>query len=149
MENKTKILLAFPFAFILVLAAAAGYVPFSGAFSETENSMLGFTPTDLSIKEKGPVLISGELKSPIDFNGHGAGEEVPAAKAGVLPAREDRVEANLSLTVISGDRKTAVINGIPVKEGDIVNGMKIARIEPGRVLLKNKTTQWLIMEREK
>lgn len=147
MDSKTKILIACPFAFIIVLLIAANYIPFEGSLSETESRLLEFSPTAVSIKESQPVQMSGEFKSPIDFR---SPETVKAPVKGedndsVSPADYD--VNKLSLVVISGKRKLAVIDGLLVREGDSVAGMKIAQIEHDRVLLKNKTAKWLYLER--
>jgi hypothetical protein len=38
------------------------------------------------------------------------------------------------------------MNGKLVKEGDRINGMKIARIEEKKILLKNKSSQWIYLK---
>ena len=60
-----------------------------------------------------------------------------------------QAEGGLSLIVIIGKSRMAIIKGVVVKEGDSIDGVKIARIETDRVLLKDKTTQWLYMEKIK
>jgi hypothetical protein len=41
----------------------------------------------------------------------------------------------------------AIINGEIVKEGDVLKGMKIQKIEPNRVLINKKTAKWVYLEK--
>jgi len=53
----------------------------------------------------------------------------------------------ISLIVVNGKRKMAIIRGVIVTEGDSIDGMRIAKIEPDRILLKNKTERWIFLEK--
>jgi hypothetical protein len=147
MNNKLKILIAFPFVFTIILFVIAGYVPFKAGFTETEGRILAFTPSDLAIKDRQAVLLSREITIPIDFSAADKGEK--PVKPGDLVQGIDYNDSNLSLIVVSGNRKMAIIRGALVREGDSIEGMKIARIEPDRVLLKNKTERWIYLGKEK
>lgn len=147
MDNKTKILIAFPFVFVTALFIAANYFPFKGGLTDIEDRVLAFTPASLSIKERPAVSVSGEIKSPIDFSSPAVSASVE--KEGDLVPEMDYNDTYLSLIVISGKRKMAIIKGSLVREGESIDGMKIARIEPDRVLVKNKTEKWLYLERAK
>jgi hypothetical protein len=146
MDNKTKILLFFPIALAVILAVAANYVeiPFSKGIPETANSIAAFTPAGLKIKEKRRVDSSPDLKSLLDFDHSGAAET--SLQVNNTVHREDNNDKGVSLIIISGAEKSAVINGVPVKEGDRIADMKIVRIEADRVLLKNKTLKWMYIE---
>jgi hypothetical protein len=62
-------------------------------------------------------------------------EIAPAAKA---------EEQNVSFILIKGGKKIAIINNVVVREGDSINLGKVAKIEKGGVLIKNKEgEQWL------
>lgn len=145
MENKTKILIAFPVILVIILIFVAGYVPFSKDFSAAEEQILEFIPADLKIKEVKRLLVSGGINSPIDFKQSQIVQKF-VSKGDTVP-QEDHIEKNVSLIIISGKRKMAIIDGRLFMEGDQIYGALIAAIEPGRVLLKSKISQWVYMDK--
>jgi hypothetical protein len=154
MDNKTKILIVFPPILIIILIFVANFIPFKGELSKTERQMLEFTPSDIMIKddkhptERRAVHVGREFKNPLDFDSYGiVGDSPPSPVEGDLVSGID-YNNGLSLIVISGKSKMAIINGIVAKEGDIINGMRIVKIEPNRVLVKNKTMQWLYLKKK-
>jgi type II secretory pathway component PulC len=147
MDNKIKILIAFPFVFVIILFVIANYIPFKTELTETEDRILAFMPSAPAINEKQKITVSNELKIPINFSPVLV-EKVRTNGSTIVPEIEHS-DSNLSLIVISGKRKMAIIRGTLVREGDIIEGMKIAKIEGERVLLKNKTERWLYLEKAK
>ena len=147
MDNKIKILIAFPFVFVIILFVIANYIPFKTELTETEDRILAFMPSAPAINEKQKITVSNELKIPINFSPVLV-EKIQASGGTIVPEIEHS-DSNLSLIVISGKRKMAIIRGTLVREGDIIEGMKIAKIEGERVLLKNKTERWLYLEKAK
>ncbi len=147
MDNKTKIFIAFPFVFIIILLVAANYIPLASEPSETEGQILAFIPAGLSIKDSPMVSVSGEIKSPIEFLA--APAELDQGKKDDIVAEISYNDSDLSLIVVSGARKMAIIKGLLVREGDSIDSLKIAAIEPDRVLIKNKTEKWLHLEKVK
>jgi hypothetical protein len=146
MDNKTKILIAFPVVLVIILMVIADHIPFVKDFSSAEKQVLNFKPADLKIKEERMAPLNGDIKSPMDFV-YAETVRRPAPKKAVQVPQKDYNDRSVSLIVISGGRKMAIIEGRLVKEGDRVDGMKIAAIEPGRVLLENETSQWLYMKK--
>jgi hypothetical protein len=144
MGNKIKGLIALPLVLVIILITIANYIPFKKGLSEIETQMLGFVPVDLTIKEKQKVHITKELKGlwPIKRQDAFILQDLPTP--GINYNNKD-----LSLIVISGKNRLAVIRGVLVKEGDVINGIKIAKIEPNRVLLKSKSSKWIYLEKEK
>ena len=151
MDNKTKVFIFLPLALIIILAVSADYIPLIREWSGVELQVLEFTPDKLKVKELRKAQISRELQSPIDFKPAAVEPAVePVAELeDELVQRFNYNDNSLSLIVISDKKKTAVINGKLFKEGDTINGTKIAVIEPGRVLLKNKSSQWLYVKEVK
>jgi hypothetical protein len=145
MDNRIKILIAFPFVFIIILFIAANYIPFKGELTKTEEHILAFMPAELAVRKISDVPVQREIKSPMDFS--------TPASAGIQGGKSDLAHEKtyndnaISLIVVSGKRKMAIIRGILVTEGDIIDGMRIAKIEPDRVLLKNKTERWIFLEK--
>lgn len=146
MDNKIKIFIAFPFVFIIILLVAANYIPLASEPSEMEGQILAFSPAGLSIKERPMVSVSGEIKSPIEFIA--ALASGPGKKNDIV-AEISYNDSDLSLIVVSGARKMAIIKGLLVREGDSIDSLKIAAIEPDRVLIKSKTEKWLHLEKVK
>lgn len=147
MDNKTKILIALPLVLIITLSVAAVYIPFQIDLSGSEREILNFNPENLEFRKKKDIVISSNLHSPIDFSARIADNS--SGLEGDLVHKLDYNDKGLSLIVISGEKKMAVINGSLRKEGDFVDGMKVARIEPGKVLLKDKGSQWLYLKETK
>lgn len=147
MDNKLKILIAFPFIFVIILFFAAGYIPFKTGFTESEDRILTFTPSIPALKERQGIPVRSEIKIPFHFSA-AAKEEIQATDVSRVPDT-DYNDGMLSLIVVSGKRKMAIIKGVIVREGDIISGMVISKIEPERVLLKNKTERWLYLEKAK
>jgi hypothetical protein len=144
MDRKTGIFIALPLVLIIVFVVAAYQIPLKGALSEFEIEMLTFTPSDLKVRIKQITHKIGDLDGYFDF------ESIVAGNA--TENEDDLVKENgyndtgLSLIVISGKKKMAIMNGKLVKEGDSINGMKIARIEEKKILLKNKSSQWIYLK---
>ncbi|MBI5100031.1 MAG: hypothetical protein HZB30_12445 [Nitrospirae bacterium] len=147
MDNKIKILIAFPVVFVIILFIIANYIPFKTELTETEDRILAFMPAALAIKEKQKITVSNELKIPINFSPVLI-EKIQVKESTIVPEIEYN-DSNLSLIVVTGKRKMAIIRGILVREGDSIEGMKVAKIEADRVLLKNKTERWLYLEKAK
>ncbi|RJQ56986.1 MAG: hypothetical protein C4526_00375 [Nitrospiraceae bacterium] len=147
MDNRTKILIAFPFVFIIILFIAAAGVPFREEVTGAEEQILAFSAAGLDIRETPAVSFAGEINIPMKF-------DIPetvvtaAAESDTAPGNNYN-NSSVSLIVVSGKRKMAVIRGVIVREGDSFDGMKIAEIGPDRVLLKNKTEKWLYLEKTK
>ncbi|MEW6599578.1 MAG: hypothetical protein AB1499_01270 [Nitrospirota bacterium] len=146
MDNKIKIYISAPFLLAMVLSIAAAQidVPFKKGIPEIANRIASFTPAGLTIKQKPPVYPGPDLKSVMDFD-HPSPVSTSLPPVDRVRQKTDSVRG-LSLVIISGQDKTAVINGVPVKEGDKIADMKILKIETDRVLLKNKTLTWMHLE---
>lgn len=145
MDHKTKILIAFPVVLAIILVFAAHYVPFTKDLSEAEQQILEFVPSDLKIRAAQIVHAGIGLKSPILFKSPETARK-PVPKRDLAPQIDYNVK-NVSLIVITGGKKMAIIEGKVLSEGDSIDGLKIARIEPERVLTKDKTERWLYLNK--
>jgi len=152
MDNKTKILIVLPPLLITVLIViATKFISFKEELTETERSILEFTPSSIeiiNIKRGKTIHTDKELKGLLDFSSSSIAQRYPSTE-GNLSSTRDYNEKKLSLIVITEGSKMAIINGIVAKEGDSINGVKIAKIEADRVLLKNKDMQWLYLKEVK
>jgi hypothetical protein len=144
MDRKSGIFIMLPLVLIIAFVVAAYQIPLKGALSGFETEMLAFTPSDLKVRIK---QITHKIR---DLDGYFDFESIVADDA--TENEDDLVKENgyndtgLSLIVISGKKKMAIMNGKLVKEGDSINGMKIARIEEKKILLKNKSSQWIYLK---
>ncbi len=145
MDNKSKILIVFPIVLVIIFAVAANYVPFREGFSDTERGMMDFMQSDLTVKVKEYIRSAKALQGPFAFNFAAPGRKVQDVNKAALREREDRMR--VSLIVISGESRMAMVNGNIVTEGERIDDMKIIKIEPERVLLRNKTSKWVYMEK--
>ncbi|MBI4687193.1 MAG: hypothetical protein HY756_05370 [Nitrospirae bacterium] len=154
-DNKTKILIASPIVLIIILAIIANYLNLEQWLkADTQRGMesgiqqLEVTPSDITKRQAQNAYAVKDLKGPIEF------AAAPAAFPGealdkVAPQAVDRLEGGISLIVIGEKKRMAIIKGAVIKEGDSIDGVRIVKIEPNRVLVKDKTTKWLYMEKIK
>ncbi|MBI5195353.1 MAG: hypothetical protein HZA10_03425 [Nitrospirae bacterium] len=125
-----------------------------GSLSENESMMLESEPPAAAVKPKQRVSEGGISKSPIDFSSAGSAGGFPTVSLdSVAPQAGKNI---LSLIVIQDKIKMAIIKGALVKEGDRIDGMKVAKIEHDKVLLTKRgdkkgeiQEQWLYMEKIK
>jgi hypothetical protein len=141
LDGKSAIFLAAPFVVIALLVTAAYYVPFEKGLTEAEEGMLGFVRADLSVKKHRTPLTAKA--------GPGLFEFVRKRSEGGVVAESERPDKKgLTLIVVSGDRKMALIDDRLVKEGDRIDDKKIARIEPDRILVRDRTLKWEYLREE-
>lgn len=150
MDNKTKILIFFPLTVVIILAVIACYLPFKRGLSAPEENVLNFSPAGLAIKDVQSVSANQDIESPLDFT-ITAAEDTALPDNAAVPGNNPTVSSDLtlrglSLIIISGENRTAIIKGVPLKEGDQIADIKIVKIEPDRVLIKDKTLQWMYMD---
>lgn len=149
MDNRTKILIVFPPVLIIISIFIAISVPFKERLSVAEKQTLEFVPSDIRIKTREIIHVTGELKIPMDFNiSDVTGDLASPVAGGDLVSQIGYNDNALSLIIISGKSRMAIIKGLVVKEGDSIEGIKVVKIEPQRVLLKNKIAQWLYIEKK-
>ncbi len=128
---------------LVLLVAAASLLPFNKSLSETERFLLDFVVADLKIKERQVTRLIKNVRGPFDF-------KVKHTKTlDDKVTQIDYTDNSLSLTIIGDDARMAIINGELVKEGDMLEGMQIQKIEPERVLINNKNAKWLYLEKTK
>ncbi|KPK36892.1 MAG: hypothetical protein AMK70_00720 [Nitrospira bacterium SG8_35_1] len=141
MDKKTQVLLALPLALIVLLLFVADSIPFGRSISYAERGILDFRETGIELKEKRPVMSSRHVRGPFDFSIRDSTDEGPEEDD--LDSRMDYNDMSLSLIVVTGQEKMAIIGGMLVREGDFIDDVKIERIEKNRVLIRDKTSKWL------
>jgi hypothetical protein len=141
MDKKTTIRLALPLAVTVAMLIAALYIPLGLDLSDVQKNILGFMKSDLTIETKQSLQIKENLVSPIEFD---LSELEQVHEENVDLVQEvDEEDPVVSLIVISGKKRMAMIQGVPVKEGDYYDDKRIVKIEPDRVLLKNIKSNWV------
>ncbi|MBI5213198.1 MAG: hypothetical protein HY957_07495 [Nitrospirae bacterium] len=146
MDKKLVLIWAAPLIAIalgVVISSSAKFKPF---ISPAEKQILAFShqKTKISFKQPAPVP---PLANPISHETPKvAFPKLPLDK--VAPPPETKAEEKkVSLILINGGRKIAIINGIIVNEGDSIDSMRVEKIERGRVLLKDKMwAKWIKIE---
>ncbi len=142
MDNKSIIFIAFPFILVIILVIIAGYFPFDREWSPAENIVRNFSPANLAVRDRVVERVKQIIQGPFDFEYiRVQREEKTVGQEG----EEKLPEYLLTLVVISGEEKRAVVNGSIVQEGDRITKGKIMKIEKDRVLLKDKTLHWIQM----
>jgi len=140
--GKTRILIILPVVFIVICAAAAFYIPFDRTVTDVEMQVLNFIPSSLKVVSTPVIVRALKGEGPFDF---ASAQPVTDHAAEHLGKEQG---ATVSLIVISGDSRMAVIDGMTVQEGDSIRGMRIAKIESDRILLQNRSSQWLYLKEE-
>jgi hypothetical protein len=140
--DRTRIFIALPLVCIIIFAVLALYVPFDRVVSDAEIELLDFRPLDLKILTKTIASRVINREGPFDFMYAKSAPAHDSFHGGNKPG------TNVSLIVISGKNRMAVIDGRTVKEGDSIGGMRIAKIESDRVLLQDRSSQWLYIKEE-
>lgn len=141
------IFMALPFILIIATAIYAHSVKIKPKLSQIEKELSVPSPSfeKVVIISRKPVKVAA-LDSPIktvlplrtDF------PQTPLSK--IAPKVSDE-EPKVSLILINDGRKMAIINDKVVKEGDVINQIKVVKIENKRVLIKSKKgDKWLNLE---
>lgn len=89
------------------------------------------TPCPVSAQDVQDPMRPPEVVSPPAVE-----EQTPAAELPTL---------TLEATMIRGERRNAVINGMTVGIGDTLSGARIVRIEPGNVLLLTDQSELMVL----
>lgn len=137
-DNRTKILVMVPVAFAIILLVIANSIEFEDNLSPVEKQVLNFEYRRLQIIEKQAAEPVNDLKGPFDpvrFEQGGAAE--------ISDVPEQNKELEVSLIIVSGDSKMAIIQGVIVKEGDFIDDTRVVKIEAERVLLNNNGDKWI------
>jgi len=138
--DKTRVFIALPLVCSIIFAVLALYVPFDNAVSDAELEVLDFRPSALKILTKTLIARTSSREGPFDFTYAKSAPKHDSSHGNNKP------ETSVSLIVISGKNRMAIIDGRTVKEGDSIGGMRIAKIESDRILLQDRSSQWLYLK---
>jgi len=164
MGRSMKIQIALPFLFIMTSLLLPKLINFQPALTPNEMRLLKFVPEKIDIYERQPLTLSGDLKSPVEivkapakgFPSIPLSAVAPQTPAEAKPHLEPALK--VSMIVLSEGRRMAIVNGLVIKEGDSVAGMRVTKIEKNRILLKEvkpspddkpAETRWIYLEEKK
>jgi hypothetical protein len=124
---------------IALVLFGVSQISFDLHLSHAERGILLFRHEKLSIKERQFAMVPA-LKNPME-SGIIEKEGYPSVKlSDIAPPEQQKV----SLVLIRGEKKIAIIDKLVVREGDSINEGRVARIEKNGVLVKNKEGErWL------
>ncbi len=152
MDRRLKILTVLPFLFVIASFIATKVVNFNSVLTAKEKQALEFVPEKIEVIERQALVVKNDMKGPIEIIKSTLSRDFPSKSLSVIAPQTARdegekiIEGIVSLIVTGGERKIAIVNGVVVKEGDSVDGMKIAKIEKDRILIKSNGTKWLHLE---
>ncbi len=142
MDRKVIIFIAAPFIMSGLAVLALMIVKIKPFLSTMDRGLSALSPESVeSIIHKQPLTVNF-LDSPIEIP-RSPKREFPAVPLSrVAPPQQKQDEpVRVTLILMEGDRRMAIVNGIVVKEGDMIQGGTVARIEKDRVLIKGKKEQ--------
>lgn len=126
-------------AAIVLIVFGVWQVNFDLSLSPAEKGILLFKYEKQIIKERQSPVVAA-LRNPMESSSSERKSYPPVKLGDIAPVDQQRV----SLVLIRGEKKIAIIDNLVVREGDSINEGRIARIEKSGVLVKNKEGErWL------
>lgn len=157
-----KIEIVLPFLMIIVSLLIVRLISFKTSMTPGELRMIGYVPEDIQIRERQPFMAGRELKSPFEIvktpTLRYPSESLSALAPEVPEGIGSPLELKVSMILVTEGRRMAIVNGLVVKEGDGIAGMRIEKIERSRILLKEfrpshidkqEETRWVYLEEKK
>lgn len=146
-DKKFMFTLSLPFIVMLFSAIILSFVKFRPGLPVSETRPQAPLYGEVSALKRTPVL-AASLRSPIQIPAASSKKGFPGtALSEIAPPQAPAEERKVSLVLVNGNRKMAIINGIVVREGDITGNSRVIKIEKNRVLLKDKLREeWVKLE---
>lgn len=157
-----KIQIALPFLMIIVSLLTMRFISFKTPMTPGELRMIGYVPEEIEMQERQPFIVERELKSPFGIVKTPTVGYPSVSLSALAPEVPEEIkpppELKVSLILVTEGRRMAIMNGLVVKEGDSIAGMKIEKIEKNRILLKEfrpsridkqEETRWVYLEEKK
>lgn len=124
---------------IVLVLFGMSFTRFDLHLTPSQRGILLFRHERIPIKERQFTLVSA-LKNPMDHGDIGKRSYPSVKLSDIAPPERQRV----SLVLIRGEKRFAIIDNLVVREGDSMNEGRIVRIEKNGVLVKNKEGErWL------
>jgi len=146
-DKKFMFTMSLPFIVIFFSAIILSFVKFSPGLPASETRSQAPLYGEVKVLKRTPV-IAASLRSPIQIPEVSSKKGFPGmALSEIAPPQAPAEERKVSLVLVHGNRKMAIINGIVVREGDITGNSRVIKIEKNRVLLKDKLREeWVKIE---
>lgn len=150
MDRKTVFLISMPVIAALAVLFFLHSKKFMPPLSPAENELAGFSSGAVPVVNIRQRIIASALESPIktppavqlqkrEFPDMPLSQVAPApGKTAGQVTTVQPPSYTVTLIVENGGAKRAIINGVMVKEGDMINGAKVEIIEKNKVLLTDK-----------
>lgn len=155
MDRRAVLFISVPVVLAALVLFFINSKKFAPPLSATENELADFSSGAVPAVNMRQTTVAAALESPIkippgqiqkrEFPGTPLSQAAPAP--GRTPLAVQPVSYVVSLILENGGSKRAIINGIVVKEGDMIGGSKVEIIEKNRVLLTDKKeSRWIKIE---
>ena len=146
-DKKFISTMSLPFIVMVFSAILLSFVKFKPGLPVSETRPQAPLYSGVNILKRTPVIATS-LKSPIQIPAASSKKGFPGISLSeIAPQQPLAEERKVSLVLINGKRKMAIINGIVVREGDSISNSRVIKIEKNRVLLKDKLRQeWVKIE---
>jgi hypothetical protein len=145
-DNKQVLIIISPVVVTFFCAIALSHIKFKPSLSPSEQGLTGFSYQKVQIIRRQPLAVIA-IDSPIRVEAVSPRVGYPQVPLENVAPIEPEIEIKVSFILINGGRKMAIINGMVVKEGDVFNHNRVAKIEKNRVLIKDKKGErWIAIE---
>jgi hypothetical protein len=131
----------------LLIIYAVSRIDMEVPLSDEEKKSLAITVVNVpQIVQRQPVVVTSDLiTNPIAI-ARTSVKGFPGVPLARISPPNSAVATRVSFIMINEKRKIAIIDGKFLHEGDMIDRQKVAKIEKGRVLLKNgKGETWLTL----
>lgn len=136
-DNKQIIVLISPVVAVFFCITALSYIKFKPSLFPAEQVLSDFSHQKTQIIRRQPIEVSA-IDSPIRAEAVSPKAGYPQTPLEKVVPPEPQIEMKVSLVIINGGRKMAIINGLVVREGDAFGQSRVEKIERNRVLIEDK-----------
>lgn len=149
--SKLTIFILAPFIAAIIAAGALKSVKIKPSLSGAEKELSAFSFDAVkAVVTRQPAAVTA-ADSPIEIPRTTVAKKsfpgMPLSQIAPQHPPAVRVKESVTFILTKKDRKMAIINGIVVKEGDMINGGKVVKIQKNRVLLQDgEGDRWLSID---
>ncbi|MBZ0155960.1 MAG: general secretion pathway protein GspB [Alphaproteobacteria bacterium] len=150
-ERSMLLFLSLPVCVVVVVSIVFSSLKMKPSLSPAEKSLSAFSPDAVkAVPVRQPLTVSS-LDSPLSIPRTAAAslkKEFPSTPlAQLAPQQSLQERIDVSLVLVNGLRRMAIINGIVVKEGDMIHAGKVERIGRDGIMIKSgKESRWIKVE---
>ncbi|MFO0752388.1 MAG: hypothetical protein U0411_03565 [Thermodesulfovibrionales bacterium] len=154
--RSVLLLAALPVCAVIVAGIAFSSLKVKPSLSPDEKSLSAFVPeAPRTFPPRQPLTVSS-LDSPLPLPravppsspSAAPGKAFPSTPlAQLAPQQNVQERIDVSLVLVDGNRRIAVVNGIVVKEGDMIHAGKVERIGRDGIMINGREgSRWIKME---